>query len=117
MINFEELDIIVKQFKATPEIHDQKHYFAQVELGEQGDFCGTTCCVAGLACLRAGWVPNFSQGYAGATATVRRGSVTDDAVDVAQDVLGLNESQANELFYCFGGIQDIEAIIDGWRND
>ncbi len=75
--------------------------------------CGTACCVAGKAALLDGWQPEFAD-EPGVNYTIifAKGGRTWPVDDIAQDVLGLTDEEADDLFEVSNSVEQIERMID-----
>ncbi len=73
--------------------------------------CGTVCCVAGKTALLNGWKPEFENG-ADYTIIFAKGGRTWPVDDIAQDVLGLTDEEADDLFEGVNSVEQIERLID-----
>lgn len=87
---------------------------AQIDFGQQIDFCDTACCVAGKVALLEGWRPQTYNGSpsSGFTGNVIRGDETRHASHVAREVLGLTMDQADVLFEASNTASDIREIAE-----
>lgn len=95
-----ELIIQVRDFlKANPDKHDQQ------------EWCGTRQCFAGWACHFEGWRPltaherelmddiDFEQWPGMADTCVKNAGCIEDVETLARQLLGLDQEQANRLFF------------------
>jgi hypothetical protein len=74
-----------------------------------GEICGTACCIAGKIVIDDGWsVPSPYYGTGGSV--VRKGNRKEHVIDVAAELLGISETNANALFYGSNTIYDLYRI-------
>jgi hypothetical protein len=105
-VNAEEIKLVIKDLEVDLRRWNQGHWCDGEGTGELIDLshdydvniidtnhCGTTFCVAGMACLRAGY--KMSSEYAFDSDGNYEGSIET----VASAILGLNESQVEAIFY------------------
>lgn len=83
----------VASIMAKPKKFKMEYLFEKVK------GCGTVCCLAGQICLNAGYKPLFSGGRD--TATEVKNGEEIEGVYVAQDLLGLNNREAERMFYTY----------------
>jgi hypothetical protein len=77
-----------------------------------GPACGTTACLAGWTVVLAGYSVDHAARVYGAD-----GQQVGDAVEMASEMLGINEFQAHELFYAGHAVELALAGIFGPRPD
>lgn len=106
-----------------PSEWDQNHWL--LNLGEvltEVAPCGTACCIAGKVTLEDGWLPNaavdspenwtISESEDYVIKVDKSGKPVGDAryvPEVAQEILGLTDDQANRLF---DGDNDLDDVLD-----
>ena len=73
--------------------------------------CGTACCLAGKQMILEGFEPVFYFSELGSFAMSPEGEVVA-VEDAAQEMLGLTDNEADELFYGGNTLKDVEEIID-----
>jgi hypothetical protein len=80
--------------------------------------CGTVGCLAGNTTLNAGYVPAFTGRKYAVTSFVRLAHEHDERliVDVAAEVLGLDDYQANALFAATNSLYDLWKIASEITN-
>lgn len=109
-INFERLDATITYAVEHPERFDFGSWFEKTS-------CGTTACIAGTAAWLAGWEPVFD-GEVVALAALAEDVVKDGerryTYDLAAELLGLTDDQANELFVGAGGLRTAIKIRNEW---
>lgn len=117
MINKEELFSIYKQIKTEPQTWNQNVWAIDWDLGRErgqsimGNVCGTAYCFAGHAVVRAGYRivwPNHS--IQSELAEDDKGNV-HEIETLAQNILGLDEDQAEELFGASNELEHIRVAI------
>lgn len=91
-MNVELLKKVRDQIRAHPDLHDQSYYGMQLP-------CGTKHCIAGWACVLSGAQPVWSA--MGTMYDVRYEGRQYASFDLAAELIGLDESQASELFLEF----------------
>lgn len=111
MANRENLILLRDYLWAHPEEHNQTSWARKSS-------CGTTRCLAGTAAFLAGKEIDWSRGAVlagtGITVTAR----TTDGLwieEVAQEWLGLDPEEANELFFRmdeYGSLEELGNLID-----
>lgn len=119
-----ELDAIIAQLKARPEVHYQQQWFHYLGIKPPTVTakldCGTGCCIAGAAVARAGaqpeWINSGSNEWFAEYCTLPDGS-TREILQYARELLGLSNKQAGNLFYAFNDMTDIENIRDDIVNN
>lgn len=111
MRNYELIKRVYDHVTTHPELHDQEIW------GEQ-KACGTTACIAGHAVMLAGCTPKWRQTGFGLQMSGVEGY--DDAVfvgDVAQQLMGLSESEAERLFYYTDESEAIDTLAEILEED
>jgi hypothetical protein len=105
-VNLDLLDAVVEHIDTHPEEHDQSDWI-----------CGTTACVAGRVALFSGWRPVFNPpcGLAFCDCHTHTGLVEKDGQrrrvsGVAQDLLGIDDDTADDLFFGGNDVDDIHRI-------
>lgn len=102
-VNSDLLRRTIEHVEAHPDEWDQAHW-----AGDGAD-CGTTCCLAGWACrlsgLRIDWDRQDGNGQAWWLTDGRLISTT------AQQLLGLTDTQAMELFYEGNDLDDLRRLV------
>lgn len=84
---------ILTKIEENPEQHDQTHWSSKTE-------CGTTCCVAGWACILSGYEPVFEgPGKFEISSMVQKDGQHFRIPKKATDLLGLTWEESEELFY------------------
>lgn len=111
MVDFERLDAAITFAVEHPERIDMGTWFARTD-------CGTTACLAGTVALQAGWTPVFDHetyNLRGLIVTheVAKGGETQYVKEVAAEVVGLDQVQADDMFLHAG---DIRGAI-AYRNE
>lgn len=105
--NIERLDAVLAYIKAHPDEHDQDVWRKKTE-------CGTTMCFAGHAVAMftpdAEWVHIPLQPNDFDKVTINGQMKT--VAQVAADLLGLSDDDADTLFYGAATIGDVEFILD-----
>lgn len=89
MCNDTLLEAGITHIRDHPELHNQRHFFEQTDLG-------IAACYAGRLCLLAGLQPMF-WGDVGATIVLSSGFL-ESAWNAARDVAGLDDAWASNLF-------------------
>ncbi len=92
-INFERLDAAITHAVENPDEFDMGSWFER-------STCGTTACLAGTVAVQAGWTPVFGE-WLQAEDVVRDG-VRHPVWDVARELLGFSEDDADRFFYATG---------------
>jgi hypothetical protein len=104
-----------------PEEHDQSHWAFKPDKG-----CGTACCFAGTALVRAGWRPLFNPWDTG-TRNGEPGTVASRFADsaapysrarsrpalvAAKELLNLSERDADKLFDGYNSVHDLRWMVE-----
>jgi hypothetical protein len=87
-----------------PDEWDQ-NVFSETIVDAEGNVCKTTYCLAGAVCMlnkRMVWITAEKQ----FAALHSNGSYSQEWTGVAQELLGISASLANEIFYNFGDTED-----------
>jgi hypothetical protein len=113
VVNLDLLKEIHQKITTTPEGWDQEVWAAQRE-------CGTSYCIAGWACVLSGYKVNFENAepdfYGGREVTTLDNGEYIDAK--ASELLGLDDWQANVLFYSTSNpvaLERLEAMIKDYE--
>lgn len=104
MADFERLDAAITHAVENPERFDFGSWFARTN-------CGTTACLAGTVAWQDGWTPVFNRASADAPLALADDVEKDGEVrytfDLARDLLGLTEEQAEDMFVQAGGVKGV----------
>lgn len=121
-INFERLDTELAWLDANEDRLNMGLWyripqsFWGINLEPGGDWeCGTTACLAGWVAIRAGWVPASTEG--GGMLVEPATGIHASAFEVAADLLGLDEDQAEALFHVAKGLADLHVMADDLHRD
>jgi hypothetical protein len=107
ILNLPRLKQVRDHVVAHPDQHDQGEWFIDINGYEKpcviGSECGTAACVAGWTVLLNGDQPIKmafpDHGYTSASSVALINGGVMDIDDRAQQILGLTDDQAQELFY------------------
>lgn len=94
MRNVELLEETLQFIKDNPDKHDQE------------TFCGTAQCFAGWAVALEGWSMSDLGGL-----WVEKDGEVRDVDDLAQELLGINQAEADNLFSGGNNIADLELMV------
>lgn len=101
----ERVDDAIGFIRLNPDLHDQETWGRRTS-------CGTTMCLAGHIVVQAGYQlvfqPYFErQDVYYASDCVDSAGNTHDIETLAAKLAGLDAEEANKLFYCYGGIEEL----------
>lgn len=112
-VNTEVLEAVLTHIKDHPEEHDQAIYFCSSEDGcwtDNGTWCGTAACFAGWTAIKYAQEYGY-QPRARYSRTFVKGGRERHVSEVAEDILGLSESDAGWLFCAYNTIEDLEVMV------
>lgn len=109
MPNFVMLDHVIGVIEANPEQHNQGSWATQ-------DECGTTMCLAGWTAKIAGATILFEHGRDWSATCITPQGERETIPDFAAEVLGLDEREADRLFYTARDLDDIKMIVKEFAN-
>jgi hypothetical protein len=109
-LNVSPVDDAIATILANPETHDQEFWGRRT-------ICGTTMCLAGHIVVQAGWLIKFERFslVSPSTSTADRcykDGRFEDIEEQARIEAGLTGDEAQRLFYCFGGV---EQLAQRWK--
>lgn len=109
MSDYPLLQKVMDHVTAHPEEHNQRNYGRQTP-------CGTTFCVAGHALLISGYTPLFTN-YPGPEQVMlgvydAHGKMIHGYDEVARKELDLTMTQASEIFYCMGELDEVWEVVE-----
>jgi len=113
MPDFERLDAVLAYHDAHPDEHDQGVFGSQTS-------CGTVCCTAGRAVImfapeHALWVPDR---FLEPTGMKLHSAPTGVPIhELAAGLLGLDDEQANELFFYAKDQASCRRIVEQWKRE
>lgn len=113
----QNLDNALHHIRTHPEEWDQTLW---IGTPTKHDHCGTTACIAGRVAIQNGWTPDTTNssvtddrnGHLRATYThvTKEPHQTGAVIDIAQDILWLDNNQAETLFSPDNTIHDLHTI-------
>ncbi|WP_239405429.1 hypothetical protein [Frankia sp. Cj3] len=112
-MNREKLVAAITWAEENPNCHDQGEWASTegggaLSLNAMATMCGTTACLAGIACMQDGAVLDpYSQEavYGDRIVSIEEG---------ARDALGLTQYEARTLFLDCRDLDDIKAVVSIW---
>lgn len=103
--------LLLKQLEWATAEHE-KELRGEDSEWNQGNWCGTACCIAGHTVLDTGWTfETFGDGEY--TSFAVKGSEVKNVEAIAREALGLTEDQCSELFSGSNDIEDLWTIAAG----
>lgn len=107
----ERLDSALAAIEAEPRRWRQRQWFTRTS-------CGTTCCLAGMVAVQAGWEPTdwdlnfYGDGSGDVTYQVGQAGVERHVRSVAQELLGITDREADFLFFGDNDLAELKLIRD-----